>query len=266
MSRLQELFKKKNNQVLNVYCTAGFPQPGDTLNVIHSLQEFGADIAEIGMPYSDPLADGPVIQESSNKAIANGMTIAKLFEQLKDLRNTIHIPVVLMGYMNPVMQYGFERFCRDAAEVGVDGFILPDMPMYEYEKNYGAILKRYQLDLIMLVTPETSEARIRQIDEASSGFLYAVSSSSTTGKSKQLTEQDGYFARLREMNLKNPVLIGFGIRDRETFEHACKFANGAIIGTAFIQALQGKASVEEATREFLKEVIGDKKQLSSNIK
>ena len=254
MSRLQDLFRKKPKGILNVYCTAGYPGADDTMKVLASLQKNGADLVEIGMPYSDPLADGPVIQESSAKAIANGMTIEKLFHQLGNLRKTITIPVVLMGYMNPVMQYGFENFCRDAAAAGIDGFILPDMPLLEYEKQYGAILKKYSLDLVMLVTPETSEERIRKIDDVSSGFLYAVSSSSTTGSNKDLGEQDGYFKRLQQLKLKNPVLIGFGIRDKKTFDHACNFANGAIIGTAYIQALSTGKDIDEVTAAFLEKV------------
>lgn len=251
MSRLEELFSKKPSCVLNVYCTAGYPGPDDTMKVLTSLQKYGADLVEIGMPYSDPLADGPVIQESSAKSIANGMTIEKLFMQLRDMRKTITIPVVLMGYMNPVMQYGFEKFCRDAVAVGIDGFILPDMPLLEYEKQYGAILDKYSLDLVMLITPETPEERIRKIDHASSGFIYAVSSSSTTGSNKNLEDQNGYFNRLQQLKLKNPVLIGFGIRDKRTFDHACSYANGAIIGTAFIQALSTGEDIEKVTREFL---------------
>jgi len=181
MSRIEETFRIKRTKLLNVYCTAGYPKPDSTMSVIKALQDNGADMIEIGMPYSDPLADGPVIQHSGSIAIANGMTIAKLFEQLKDLRKEIHIPVVLMGYMNPALQYGFEKFCAAAASVGIDGLILPDLPMYEFETEYGAIIKRHGLDFIFLVTPETTDERIKKLDGLSSGFLYAVSSSSTTG-------------------------------------------------------------------------------------
>jgi len=184
MTRIEELFKRKQQKVLNVYCTAGFPKLESTLEVMQSLQDNGADLIELGMPYSDPLADGEVIQQSSAVALQNGMTIAKLFEQLQDMRTTINVPVILMGYMNPVMQYGFENFCAKAAEVGVDGLILPDLPMYEYESEYGAIIKKHSLNLIFLVTPETKDERLVQIDKLSSGFLYAVSSSSTTGNNK----------------------------------------------------------------------------------
>ena len=210
---------------------------------------------ELGMPYSDPLADGPVIQASSARALANGMTISKLFEQLKDFRKNISIPVILMGYMNPILQFGFEKFCAEAKSAGIDGLILPDLPMYEFETEYGAIVKKYGLDFIFLVTPETSEDRIKKLDELSSGFLYAVSSSSTTGKDKNMVNQSAYFMKLQSMKLKNPVLVGFGIKDRQTFQAACKYANGAIIGTAYIRALENNDDVEKLTKEFLETIV-----------
>src|ERR1700754_4594779 len=212
MNRLQDLFARKNNNVLNVYCTAGYPQLDSTVPVMKALQDSGVDLIELGMPYSDPLADGPVIQASSTQALANGMTIAKLFDQLRGFRKTIYTPVILMGYMNPVLQYGFERFCQHAADMPVDGLILPDLPEYEFETEYGPIMQRYGLNFIFLVTPETSEERIRKLDSLSTGFLYAVSSSSTTGKDKDMNGQQAYFERLQRMGLRNPVLIGFGIR------------------------------------------------------
>ena len=256
MSRITELFKRKNNRVLNVYCTAGFPRLESTMEVMKALQAGGADMIELGMPYSDPLADGPVIQASSTVALSNGMTITELFRQLSSMRDrVITVPVLLMGYMNPVLQYGFEKFCAAAAAVGVDGLILPDLPMYEFETEYGPVMRRYGLDFVFLVTPETSEARIRQVDALSSGFLYAVSSSSTTGKDKDMGEQEAYFARLESMGLNNPVLVGFGIRDRATFEAASKHANGAIIGTAYIRAIEGAADIGEATKKFLSGIL-----------
>jgi tryptophan synthase alpha chain len=255
MTRIEELFNRKQQKVLNVYCTAGFPKLESTLEVMSSLQENGADLIELGMPYSDPLADGEVIQQSGSVALHNGMTIAKLFEQLKEMRAAIQVPVILMGYMNPVMQYGFENFCAKAAEVGVDGLILPDLPMWEYESEYGEIIKKYNLNLIFLVTPETKEERIKKIDELSTGFLYAVSSSSTTGSNKDISNQESYFRKLQEMKLKNPILVGFGIKDRQTFEAACKFTNGAIIGTAYIKALGNGKDVNTATKEFLEKIV-----------
>ncbi len=255
MSRLEILFKNKKNNVLNIYCTAGFPKLGSTINVMDALQKNGADIIELGMPYSDPLADGEVIQLSGSKALSNGMTIAKLFEQLKDFRNEISVPVVLMGYMNPVLQYGFENFCKDAAEVGIEGLILPDLPRYEFETEYGAIIKKYGLDFIFLVTPETSDERIKKLDELSSGFLYAVSSSSTTGNEKDFGEVEKYLLRLKNLNLRNPVLAGFGIKDKQSFVAVCKYANGAIIGSAFIKAIENCDDVEDNVKQFLDSVL-----------
>ena len=253
MSRIKELFERKKQNVLNVYFTAGFPALNNTMMILKSLQDAGADMVELGMPYSDPLADGPVIQSSSAIALANGMTIRKLFEQLKNFRQEIQLPVLLMGYMNPILQYGFENFCRDAAQAGVDGLILPDLPMFEFEKEFSSIIRKNNLDFVFLVTPETEEMRIRQLDHYSSGFLYAVSSSSTTGKNATLGVQENYFKKLRSMGLKNPVLIGFGIRDRSSFAEACSLASGAIIGTAFIKILENAAEQEipVRTKEFI---------------
>jgi tryptophan synthase alpha chain len=209
MSRIQELFSRKNKEVLNVYCTAGYPELNSTMHVMKVLEENGADLIELGMPYSDPLADGPVIQASGAKALENGMTITTLFNQLKNLRKEIRVPVILMGYMNPVLQFGFEKFCATAAELGVDGLILPDLPEFEFETEYGAVIRKHGLDFIFLVTPETSEERIRKLDALSTGFLYAVSSSATTGKDKDFTAVEQYLQRLQGMQLKNPVLVGF---------------------------------------------------------
>lgn len=255
MSRIEELFKKKRKKILNVYCTAGFPHLEDTLAVMKALQQHGADMIELGMPYSDPLADGPVIQHSSAMALRNGMTIKKLFEQLKGFRKEISIPVLLMGYMNPILQYGFEQFCSDASAVGIDGLIVPDLPEFEFESEYGTIIRKHGLDFVFLVTPETSEDRVKKLDKLSNGFLYAVSSSSTTGKDKNLADAGNYLQGLKALTSKNPVLVGFGIRDRQTFEAACEHANGAIIGTAFIKALENNNSVNEATKNFLSQII-----------
>lgn len=254
MSRIKELFKKKKEKVLNVYCTAGYPQLNSTIELMKCLQENGVDLIELGMPYSDPLADGPVIQASSAKALQNGMTISKLFQQLSDFRKEIHVPVILMGYLNPLLQYGFEKFCSKAAEAGIDGLIIPDIPMYEYETEYEEITKKYGLDFIFLVTPETSEERIKKLDELSSGFLYAVSSSSITGSDKDFTPVENYLKLLKEMNLKNPILVGFGIKDKVTFNAVCKYANGAIIGSAYIKAIEN-GNVEEVTKNFLDGIL-----------
>ena len=255
MSRIKELFDRKKQRVLNVYCTAGFPELNSTLTVMQSLQENGADLIELGMPYSDPLADGEVIQQSSSKALQNGMKMKVLFEQLTQMRETVSVPVILMGYMNPVLQYGFEKFCADAAACGVDGLILPDLPEYEFEQEYGAIIRKYGLDFIFLVTPETSPERIQKLDALSSGFLYAVSSSSTTGSNKNMTDVSGFLKQLNTYSLQNPVLVGFGIKNKQTFDAACAHANGAIIGTAYIKALEGATDVREATRAFLNDVL-----------
>jgi tryptophan synthase alpha chain len=259
MSRLKKLFQQKSNKVLNVYCTAGYPTLDSTVPIIHALAANGADIIEIGMPYSDPLADGEVIQVSSSKALANGMTIENLFEQLKNLRSD-NLPlgdrgIVLMGYMNPVLQYGFEKFCANAAAVGVDGLILPDLPEYEFETEYAAIIKKYGLDFIFLVTPETSEERVRKLDSLSSGFLYAVSSSATTGGNTNFDVVEQYLQRLQSYQLNNPILVGFGIKDKTTFNSACKYAHGAIIGSAYIKALEATNNVEATTKEFLNSIL-----------
>lgn len=254
MNRIDQLFSTKPKEVLNIYFTAGFPQLGDTLTVLQALQAGGADMAEIGMPFSDPLADGPVIQDSSTRAIKNGMKLAVLFEQLKGFRDQIHIPVVLMGYINPVLQYGVENFLRSCEEVGVDGLILPDLPMDEYETEYKPLFEKYGQHLIFLVTPETSEARIRKIDSLSRGFVYAVSSSSTTGKDKDMQLQASYFEKLQAMQLKNPVLVGFGIRDKATFQQACRYSNGAIIGSAFVKAIENSANLQDTVPAFVRNI------------
>ena len=255
MNRIDKLFTEKKHDILNVYCTAGYPQLNSMLEVLGSLQANGADMVEIGMPYSDPLADGPVIQQSNMVALSNGMSLEVLFEQLQTLRPAIHVPVILMGYMNPIMQYGMEKFCEAAARVGVDGVILPDLPMYEFENFYKDLFEKHGLRFIFLVTPETSEERIRKIDGLCSGFLYAVSSSSTTGNNKPIEEQELYFKKLHEMKLSNPILVGFGVKDRATFKAASLHTNGAIIGSAYIKALSETKAIDRSTKEFLNTVL-----------
>lgn len=255
MSRIQELFKRKQKKVLNIYCTAGYPLLNSTIEVMEALEENGADIIELGIPYSDPLADGPVIQESGGVALQNGMTIKTLLGQLQQLRSSVSVPVILMGYINPVLQYGFERFCKEVAEAGVDGLIFPDLPIREFDTEYGPVIKKYGLDFIFLVTPETSEERIRKIDDLSTGFIYAVSSSSTTGKDKNFSDVEVYLRKLKDMQLKNPVMVGFGIKDKASFESACCYANGAIIGSAYIKALQSGADIKETTKKFLEGIL-----------
>ena len=257
MSRLENLFKAQSKRVLNVYCTAGYPHLNSTLQIMESLQENGANIIELGMPYSDPLADGEVIQSSSLHALSNGMNLQVLFEQLSEMRKKIHIPVVLMGYMNPILQFGFEAFCARAKEVGVDGLILPDLPLFEFENSYGKTIKDNGLDFIFLVTPETPEERLRKLDSLSSGFLYAVSSSATTGKDKDFSQVALYLERLQKMNLKNPILVGFGIKDKQSFDAVNEFTQGAIIGSAYINALSKGEDVGETTKQFLNGVLGN---------
>lgn len=255
MNRIKKLFTDKKKNIVSIYFTAGFPQLNDTGTILNSLQKHGADCIEIGMPYSDPLADGPVIQHSSMIALHNGITIKKLFEQLKDCRKDIHLPLILMGYLNPVLQYGIEKFCSDAHNAGIDGIILPDLPLHEYETEYKSLFEKYKLDFIFLITPETSEKRIRKIDAISKGFIYAVSSSSITGTDKDMNAQEKYFQRLKEMKLKNPIMIGFGIKDNKTFSQACKHAAGAIIGTAYIKAIENSNDIEADTETFLNSIL-----------
>lgn len=256
MNRITNLFKTKPDEgLLNVYFTAGFPALNDTKKVLKALQEGGADLVEIGMPYSDPVADGETIQKSNDQALANGMTVKVLFEQLEGIRSTISLPILLMGYINPVLQFGIENFCKKCAEVGVDGLILPDMPMDVYLNEYKSTFDAYGILNIFLVTPQTSEARIRQIDNASDGFIYTVSSASVTGsKSGVSTDMESYFNRINAMNLRNPRLIGFGIKDNATYLKACDYANGAIIGSAFIRVLQETKDLENDVRNFVRDI------------
>jgi tryptophan synthase alpha chain len=253
-NKLTTLFQTKNKNLLNVYCTAGFPKKESTSEVMLALQRNGADMIEIGMPYSDPIADGPVIQDSNMIAIANGMTIDLLFTQLKIAQKDIHIPIILMGYLNPVMQYGVEKFCKMAASVGVAGIILPDLPMYEYEHIYKKYFVSNNISFIFLITPQTSKARILEADKLSTGFMYAVSSNSVTGSTLNKVGQNEYFKKLSSMKLKNPLMIGFGINSKETFDNACKYATGAIVGSASIKAISKSKSIEKATNAFVKTI------------
>ncbi|UCA59867.1 MULTISPECIES: tryptophan synthase subunit alpha [Chryseobacterium] len=222
---------------LNIYFTAGIPELESTTDIIQLIQDSGANMIEIGMPYSDPVADGPVIQKAHELALQNGMTIEKLFSQLKTIKDEIKIPVILMGYINPVLSFGFEKFCKECSESGVSGLILPDLPPIEFEKNYQHILKKYNLNFTFLVTPETSDERIQYLDSLSSGFLYAVSSSSTTGNENTVIKNENYLTRLADLPLKNPVMIGFGIKSKQDFENVTEKADGGIIGTAFVNVL-----------------------------
>ena len=229
---------QENKKLLSIYFTAGYPQLDDTKTILEQLEKSGVDLVEIGLPFSDPLADGPTIQASSTQALQNGMTTKKLFEQLEDIRKTVSIPLIIMGYFNPMLQYGIEKFCKKCAEIGIDGLIIPDLPLEVYTKEYQAIFQQYGLQNIFLITPQTSEKRIRQIDEASEGFIYMVSSASITGAKNSFGDaQQAYFERIDQMKLQHPQIVGFGISNADTFDKATQFAKGAIIGSAFIKHL-----------------------------
>lgn len=237
MNRIKQKLQE-DKKIFSVYFSAGYPSLNDTIQIIQDLEKNGVDMIEIGLPFSDPLADGPTIQTSSTQALHNGMTTQVLFDQLKEIRKTVSIPLVIMGYFNPMLQYGIENFCKKCQEVGVDGLIIPDLPVDVYADEYKAIFEKYGLLNVFLITPQTSDDRIHFIDSVSDGFIYMVSSASVTGSQSGFgSTQEDYFKRIASMNLKNPQVIGFGINNAETFNQATKFAKGAIIGSAFIQHL-----------------------------
>lgn len=238
MNRINALFNDKPQNLLSLYFCAGTPSIDGTADVIRTLEQKGINMIEIGVPFSDPMADGPVIQDAATKALRNGMTLRTLFSQLEEIRKDVTIPLILMGYLNPVMQYGFENFCKRCVEVGVDGVIIPDLPFKDYMEEYKPIADKYDIRIIMLITPETSEERIRFIDDNTSGFIYMVSSAAITGAQKEFNEaKQAYFNKVHAMNLKNPTMIGFGISNKQTLESAQANANGAIIGSKFVQLL-----------------------------
>lgn len=252
MNRIDQLFANKNNNVLSIYFTAGYPSLNDTVPVLQALEKNGVDVVEIGIPFSDPMADGSVIQASGTQALKNGMTLRELFRQLTDVRDTVSIPLVLMGYLNPIMRFGFENFCAEAARCGIDGVIIPDLPFADYQNEYKAIAEKYGIHMIMLITPETSEERIRMIDQNTRGFIYMVSSASVTGAKSAFGDENlSYFRRVNAMNLNNPRLIGFGISNKVTFDAACENASGAIIGSKFVTLLGSEPSVGEAVKKLL---------------
>jgi len=254
MNRIHQVFKQKKQNILSVYFTAGFPSLNDTGRILQMLEKYGADMAEIGIPFSDPVADGEVIQQSSLRALQNGMNLNLLFEQLADIRQTVSMPLVLMGYLNPVYRMGFERFVEKCSQVGIDGLIIPDFPLSEMENASRQMLREADISNILLITPQTPEARIREIDAASDGFVYMVSSYATTGNTQEFSpEQTAYFRRVQSMKLSNPVLAGFGVSNRSTFESACLYANGAITGSAFIKAISADGKMEDKVKGFLLE-------------
>lgn len=264
MNRLDKLFAEKQSELLNIYFTAGYPQLDDTKTIIPALADAGVDLIEIGMPYSDPMADGPTIQESGMQALKNGMTLEVLFQQIEEVRTHTSVPLVLMGYFNQVMQFGEEAFAKRCVEVGIDGLILPDLPIYEYETFYRELFEDAGLRINFLITPQTSEERIRKIDELSKGFIYMVSDASITGAKSGISDhQLAYFNRINAMQLQHPRLIGFGISNHETYATACRYAQGAIIGSAFIKALAGADNLETTIGEFVQMVRGE--ILTSNI-
>jgi tryptophan synthase alpha chain len=255
MNRIDQLFQHKKEHILSVYFTAGYPALNDTVTVIKALEKEGVELIEIGVPFSDPMADGPVIQASGAKALQNGMSVKTLFTQLAAIRSSVSIPLVMMGYLNPVMQFGFDRYCEEAVRCGIDGLIIPDLPFAEYMESYKPIADRYGLHMIMLITPETSEERIRLIDRHTSGFIYMVSSASVTGAKSAFSDVNiDYFRRVNAMQLKNPRLIGFGISNRETFDAACREASGAIIGSKFISLLESEDSIEVAAKKLIEAI------------
>lgn len=255
MNRIHYLFNTKQDRVLSIYFTAGFPKLEDTIPVMEAIEAGGADIIEIGIPYSDPIADGPTIQDSNMIALENGMSMKKLFEQLKGFRAKVHLPVVLMGYLNPIIQFGMEEFCKKCKEVGVDGLIVPDLPMQQYLDEYKSLFDSYGLVNTFLISPQTSEKRIREIDENTDGFIYMVSSHSITGAKADISEEQiAYFERVKAMNLKNPRLIGFGISDAQTFTTASQYSNGAIIGSAFIKKIKDAQDLSQDIQDYLRAV------------
>lgn len=262
MNRIQTLFQRKPSGILSVYFTAGYPRRDDTVSILQALEAKGIDMAEIGIPFSDPMADGPVIQQAATEALRGGMSLKLLFEQLRQVRHTVAMPLILMGYLNPIMQYGFEAFCQSCQAAGIDGVIIPDLPFADYKADYKAVADRYDVKIIMLITPETSQARIRQIDAHTSGFIYMVSSAATTGAQHSFDEQkQAYFSRIQRMQLHNPTLIGFGISNKLTYEAALQHASGAIVGSKFVQLLGSAASADEAVDgllEALRSAPGEK--------
>ena len=258
MNKLLKTFQDKSKKVLSIYFSAGYPELEDTHRIMIALQEGGADLIEVGIPFSDPVADGPTIQGSNKIALDNGITLKKILVQINEIKEKIQIPVILMGYLNPIYQYGIKKFCEDCQKAGVSGLIIPDLPVNEYQNEYKLVFEEHQLANIFLITPQTSEERIREIDGISNSFIYMVSSASTTGAKKGVTQdQIDYFIRVQNMELKSPLLIGFGISDHQSFTQATTYANGAIIGSAFINVLKNSNNLEEDIVAYVRSVKGN---------
>lgn len=256
MNRINKLFSENKKDLLSIYFCAGAPTLDGTANVIKTLAANGISMIEVGIPFSDPMADGPVIQNAATKALRNGMSLRLLFEQLKDIRRDVQIPLILMGYMNPIVQFGFEKFCQKCVEVGIDGMILPDLPFKDYMEEFKPVADRYDLRIIMLITPETSEERIRFIDQNTDGFIYMVSSAAITGAQKEFNAaKQAYFNKVHAMNLQHPTMIGFGISNKQTLQSAQANANGAIIGSKFVQLLDGAEGDAQTAVDQLYEAL-----------
>jgi len=255
MNRITKLFQSRQKNILSIYFTAGYPALNDTIRTIRELDNAGVDMIEIGMPFSDPVADGPVIQHSSELALSNGMSVKLLFEQLENVRKITNLPLILMGYLNPVFKFGMEEFLHKCNQIGIDGLIIPDLPVEEYSESYSDLFNMRNIINIFLITPQTTMERILYLDSLSKGFLYIVSTASTTGITSDFDENHiEYFKKIEALNLKTPGLIGFGISNRETFNQACKYANGAIIGSAFIRALNRENSLAENVQQFIEHI------------
>lgn len=247
MNRINQLFSSNPSNLLSIYFCAGTPTLDGTAEVIRTLEKHGVAMIEIGIPFSDPMADGIVIQNAATQALRNGMSLRLLFSQLQDIRRDVQIPLILMGYLNPIMQFGFENFCRECAACGIDGVIIPDLPFRDYQEQYRPVAERYDIKVIMLITPETSEERVREIDRHTDGFIYMVSSAATTGAQQDFdARKRSYFRRIEEMNLRNPRMVGFGISNKATFDAACEHASGAIIGSRFVSLLDEEKDAEKA--------------------
>ena len=255
MNRINKLFQKKNKKILSIYFTAGYPRINDSVDIIKALDKNGVDMIEVGIPFSDPIADGPIIQNSSTIAIKNGMNMSLLFDQLKNIRSTTQIPIILMGYINPIIQFGYDKFVNKLIDCGVDGVILPDLPLLEYKKELKPFFDKNNISFISLISPNTSIERVKEIDQISDGFLYVVSSSSITGQNNLFdANQIKYFNSLNNIFLKNPKIIGFGISDKKSFDMACNYSNGAIIGTKFINSLDA-LNLNKAIKKFVNSIL-----------